>query len=78
LNSDDPLIIFSGGLPRSSYVNKHSVSCLCENEHNTERTRHVTFDFTTGVIDFFTIDKLSNGGGLKFIPKNKKFCFFFV
>jgi hypothetical protein len=61
-NSDDPLIIFSGGLPRSSYSNKHSVSCLCENEHNTERTRHVTFDFTAAVIDFFTIDKLSNDG----------------
>ena len=64
LNSDDPLIIFSGGLPRSSYANKHSVSCQCENEHNHERTRHVTFDFTTAVIDFFTIDKLSSNGGL--------------
>jgi hypothetical protein len=71
-NSDDPLIIFAGGLPRSSYANKHSVSCLCENEHNTERTRHVTFDFTTVVIDFFTIDKLSNDGGLKFIPEEEK------
>jgi hypothetical protein len=67
LHSDDPLIIFSGGLPRSSYSNKHSVSCVCENEHNTERTRHMTFDFTTEVIDFFTIDKLSNDGCM-FIP----------
>ncbi|CAF0865530.1 unnamed protein product [Rotaria sordida] len=62
MRNGDPLIIFSGGLPRSSYSNKHTVSCLCENEHNNERTRHVTFDFTTGVIDFFTIDKLSNDG----------------
>ena len=63
-SSGDPLIIFAGGLPRSSYSNKHSVSCLSENEHdhNNERTRHVTFDFTTSVIDFFTIDKLSNDG----------------
>ncbi len=62
--SGDPLIIFAGGLPRSSYSNKHSVSCLSENEHdhNNDRTRHVTFDFTTSVIDFFTIDKLSNDG----------------
>ena len=64
LRSGDPLIIFVGGLPRSSYSNKHSVSCLTENEHdhNNERTRHVTFDFTTAVIDFFTIDKISNDG----------------
>ncbi|CAF0790685.1 unnamed protein product [Rotaria sordida] len=64
MRNGDPLIIFAGGLPRSSYSNKHSVSCLCENEHdhNNERTRHVTFDFTTSVIDFFTIDKLSNDG----------------
>jgi hypothetical protein len=57
VNSDELLIIFSGGLPRSSYANKHSVSCLCENEHNTERTRHIAFDFTTEIIDFFTIDE---------------------
>ncbi|CAF1916654.1 unnamed protein product [Rotaria magnacalcarata] len=62
MRNGDPLIIFSGGLPRSSYSNKHTVSCLCENEHNNERTRHVTFDFTTGIIDFFTIDKLSSDG----------------
>ncbi|CAF3686272.1 unnamed protein product [Adineta steineri] len=64
MRNGDPLIIFAGGLPRSSYSNKHSVSCLSENEHdhNNDRTRHVTFDFTTAVIDFFTIDKLSNDG----------------
>lgn len=64
IRSGDPLIIFAGGLPRSSYSNKHSVSCLSENEHdhNNDRTRHVTFDFTTPVIDFFSIDKPSNDG----------------
>ncbi|CAF0863937.1 unnamed protein product [Adineta ricciae] len=64
MRNGDPLIIFAGGLPRSSYSNKHSVSCLSENEHdhNNDRTRHVTFDFTTAVIDFFTIDKTSNDG----------------
>ena len=61
--SGDSLVLFSGGLPRSTYANKHSVSCLCENEHNADRTRHVTFDFTTAVIDFFTIDKGSDDGG---------------
>ncbi|CAF0833570.1 unnamed protein product [Adineta steineri] len=57
MRNGDPLIIFSGGLPRSSYANKHSISCLCENEHNSDRTRHVAFDFTTEIIDFFTIDR---------------------
>ena len=61
MRNGEPLIVFAGGLPRSSYSNKHSVSCLTENEHdhNNDRTRHVTFDFTTNVIDFFTIDKSS-------------------
>ena len=73
--SNDPLIIFSGGLPRSSYANKHSVSCSYENEHNTDRTQHVAFDFTTQVIDFFTIDKLSNDG-CKVLFENLNFYVF--
>ena len=60
--SGDPLIVFAGGLPRSSYNSKHTVSCFCENEHTIEGTRHVAFDFTTAVIDFFTIDQVSHDG----------------
>ena len=61
-SSGDPLIVFAGGLPRSSYNSKHTVSCFCENEHTIEGTRHVAFDFTTAVIDFFTIDQISHDG----------------
>lgn len=61
-SSGDPMIVFAGGLPRSSYSSKHTVSCFCENEHTIEGTRHVAFDFTTAVIDFFTIDQVSHDG----------------
>jgi len=50
--------MFTGGLPRSSYANKHTVSCLDEKEYQIDRTRHVTFDFTSSVVDFFTIDQI--------------------
>eukprot|EP00111_Clytia_hemisphaerica_P008566 TCONS_00025019-protein len=42
-------VIFSGGLPRASYGDKHSVSIL---EDNTVK---VVLDFTSKVIDFFSI-----------------------
>ena len=54
--SGEPLIIFTGGLPRSSYANKHTVSCLDEKDSSIDRTRHVTFDFTSAVVDFFTLE----------------------
>ena len=42
-------VIFSGGLPRASYGDKHSVSIL---EDNTVK---VVLDFTSKVVDFFSI-----------------------
>lgn len=47
-------IIFSGGLPRASYGDKHSVSIL---EDNTVK---VVLDFTSKVIDFFSIYEEGN------------------
>lgn len=38
----EPLIAFSGGLPRASYSDKHTVSVIHENHH-------VTFDLTSKV-----------------------------
>lgn len=38
----EPLIVFSGGLPRASYGDKHTVSVI----HNNQ---HVTFDLTSKV-----------------------------
>ncbi|KAK9707867.1 LLGL2 [Popillia japonica] len=48
----EPLIVFSGGLPRASYGDKHTVSVI----HNNQ---HVTFDLTSKVIDFIIVE--SNG-----------------
>jgi hypothetical protein len=62
-SSGHPLIVFAGGLPRSNYAAKHTISCLHEKEYPTERTQHVTFDFTTSVIDFFIIDHVHSNTG---------------
>lgn len=43
-----PLVLFSGGMPRASYGDRHCLTIL------QDRT-HVTLDFTSRVIDFFTI-----------------------
>lgn len=43
------LIAFSGGLPRASYGDKYTVSCIHD-------SKHVVFDFTSKVIDFLFID----------------------
>lgn len=43
------LIAFNGGLPRASYGDKYTVSCIHD-------SKHVVFDFTSKVIDFLFID----------------------
>lgn len=45
----DDFIIFSGGMPRANYGDRHTVSVI-----NGE-SKHVAFDFTSRIIDFFTI-----------------------
>lgn len=45
----DPYVVFSGGLPRASYGDKHSVSLLQGN------SVQVVFEFTSKVLDFFII-----------------------
>ncbi|XP_015216014.1 lethal(2) giant larvae protein homolog 1 isoform X2 [Lepisosteus oculatus] len=46
--SGAPFVLFSGGMPRASYGDRHCVTVLQE-------TTQVTLDFTSRVIDFFTI-----------------------
>ncbi|TRY59059.1 hypothetical protein DNTS_008382 [Danionella cerebrum] len=43
-----PVVLFSGGMPRASYGDRHCLSIL-------QDSSHVTLDFTSRVIDFFTI-----------------------
>ncbi|XP_071444809.1 lethal(2) giant larvae protein homolog 1 isoform X5 [Hetaerina americana] len=58
----DDYMLFSGGMPRSSFSDRHTISVL-------HGKKHVVFDFTSKVIDFFTIDAApkdseeSNEGG---------------
>ncbi|KAG8233911.1 hypothetical protein J437_LFUL005239, partial [Ladona fulva] len=56
--SKDDFMLFSGGMPRASYSDRHTISVL-------QGKKHVVFDFTSKVIDFFTIDSTpvcSEGG----------------
>lgn len=53
----DNLVLFTGGLPRASYGDKHSISVLQDN------TVQVVLDFTSKIIDFFSIQDSSNPSG---------------
>ncbi|XP_062341663.1 lethal(2) giant larvae protein homolog 1 [Osmerus eperlanus] len=46
--SGSPVLLYSGGMPRASYGDRH---CLTVQQDR----RHVTLDFTSRVIDFFTV-----------------------
>ena len=44
-------VVFSGGMPRASYGDKHTVSVL-QRDAQREEQKHVAFDFTSAVVDF--------------------------
>nr|CAD7457896.1 unnamed protein product [Timema tahoe] len=48
----DDYYIFAGGMPRASYSDRHTITV----QHGK---KHVVFDFTSKVIDFFTIADIS-------------------
>ena len=45
----EPYTIFSGGMPRASYGDRHCISVICGD------STQATFDFTSRVVDFFII-----------------------
>ncbi|XP_028413177.1 lethal(2) giant larvae protein homolog 2-like [Dendronephthya gigantea] len=47
----EPYTIFSGGMPRASYGDRHCISVICGD------STQATFDFTSRVVDFFIIFK---------------------
>lgn len=49
----DPFIIFSGGMPRASYGDKHTVSVM-------QGQNQVVLDFTSKVIDFVTLTRAND------------------
>ncbi|KAM8825583.1 lethal(2) giant larvae protein homolog 1 [Synchiropus picturatus] len=46
--NSSPLLLYSGGMPRASYGDRHCLTVQQDKEH-------VTLDFTSRVIDFFTV-----------------------
>lgn len=42
------LVLFSGGMQRASYGDRHTITVMAKG-------KHVVFDFTSKVIDFFTV-----------------------
>ena len=49
--NDQPYVIFSGGCPRINYSDKITISVI------QGENLHVCFDFTSKIIDYFTVDK---------------------
>jgi hypothetical protein len=54
-------IIFSGGMPRASYGDRHCVSVL-------RAETLVTLDFTSRIIDFFTVHSTRPEDGVCPVP----------
>uniref|UniRef100_A0A674ERU0 LLGL scribble cell polarity complex component 1 n=1 Tax=Salmo trutta TaxID=8032 RepID=A0A674ERU0_SALTR len=48
VSSSIPYVLYSGGMPRASYGDRHCVTIQQDKQH-------VTLDFTSRVIDFFTV-----------------------
>ena len=56
-------MFFSGGMPRASYGDRHCV-CLIQDANlvdGGDNTPQVAFDFTSRVVDFFTVKKEGEG-----------------
>uniref|UniRef100_UPI001EAF3ECE lethal(2) giant larvae protein homolog 1-like n=1 Tax=Oncorhynchus gorbuscha TaxID=8017 RepID=UPI001EAF3ECE len=52
IQSGCPVVLYSGGMPRASYGDRHCVTIQQDKQH-------VTLDFTSRVIDFFTVTPLT-------------------
>ncbi|RWS15422.1 Lethal(2) giant larvae-like protein, partial [Dinothrombium tinctorium] len=53
VRNNDDFIVFSGGMPRSTFGDKNTVSVI---QGTPERGKHIAFDFTSKIIDFLIID----------------------
>ena len=60
----DSSVFFSGGIPRASYGDRHCVSLIQDANlvDGGDNTPQVAFDFTSRVVDFFTVK--ANGAGM--------------
>lgn len=51
-----PVLLYSGGMPRASYGDRHCLTIQQDKDH-------VTLDFTSRVIDFFTVHSIEQEKG---------------
>lgn len=51
-----PVLLYSGGMPRASYGDRHCLTIQQDKDH-------VTLDFTSRVIDFFTVHNIEPARG---------------
>ena len=63
----DSSVFFSGGMPRASYGDRHCVSLIQDTNlvEGGDNTPQVAFDFTSRVVDFFTVKASGEGKLLK-------------
>ncbi|KAL8573601.1 hypothetical protein ACOMHN_007154 [Nucella lapillus] len=47
----DHLMVFSGGMPRASYGDRHTITVM----HGQDQETHVVFDFTSRIVDFIIL-----------------------
>lgn len=52
----DDLLLYAGGMPRASFSDRHTISAQ-------QGKKHVVFDFTSKVIDFFTVEATGDQKG---------------
>ena len=55
--SSDDLLLYAGGMPRASFSDRHTITAQ-------QGKKHVVFDFTSKVIDFFTIEATDDDKGI--------------
>lgn len=69
-----PFLIFSGGMPRASYGDRHCISIIHSKTHEA-------LDFTSRIIDFFVLREGENHRGRERCSQTHDFgsftCFFF-
>ncbi|XP_015589197.1 lethal(2) giant larvae protein homolog 1 isoform X2 [Cephus cinctus] len=52
MDDGEEIILFAGGMPRASYGDRNTITVMT-------KEKHVAFDFTSKVIDFFTVNPKS-------------------
>lgn len=67
LFSSDDLLLYAGGMPRASFSDRHTITAQ-------QGKKHVVFDFTSKVIDFFTIAATDGEKGMFMCTVFLEYC----